>query len=141
MLSHLLVDTRPLRESPEYRRLWVGGALSGLGSQITAVAVPVQIYALTHSSLAVGTIGLALAIPRIMVGLLGGSIADVVDRRKLVLVTSSLLTLVSLGFAAQAYLNLQRLWLLYILTMLQSSLVAIDAPTRRTFVSRLLPPE
>lgn len=139
--KRLLADTRPLRESPEYRRLWVAGALSSMGSRMTAVAVPVQVYGLTHSSLAVGMLGLALAVPLIGLGLLGGSFADAVDRRRLVLATSSLLAVVSLLFAAQALLDLRLLWLLYLLTALQSCLVAVDQPARRTFIPRLLPPE
>lgn len=108
---------------------------------MTAVAVPVQVYALTHSSLAVGAIGLAVAIPLITLGLLGGSLADVVDRRLLVLMTSGLLAVVSLLFAAQVLLDLRQVPLLYLLIALQSSLVAIDVPARRTFILRLLPPE
>jgi hypothetical protein len=50
--KRLFVDTRPLQESPEYRRLWIGQSLSAIGSMITVVAVPVQIYDLTHSSFA-----------------------------------------------------------------------------------------
>lgn len=112
-----------------------------MGSRMTAVAVPVQVYGLTHSSLAVGMLGLALAVPLIGLGLLGGSFADAVDRRRLVLATSSLLAVVSLLFAAQALLDLRLLWLLYLLTALQSCLVAVDQPARRTFIPRLLPPE
>ncbi|WP_217634861.1 MFS transporter [Micromonospora pattaloongensis] len=137
----LLADLRPLRESPHYRRLWIGQSLSGIGSQITAVAVPVQVYSLTHSSLAVGMIGLALAVPLLVLGLVGGALADAVDRRRLVLVTSVLLGAVSVGFAVQALLDLRQLWLLYALTAVQSSLVAINAPARQTFMPRLLRPE
>lgn len=139
--KRLLADTRPLRESPEYRRLVIAGALSGVGSQMTAVAVPIQVYALTHSSLAVGLLGLAVAVPLITLGLLGGSFADAVDRRRLVLVTSSLLAMVSLVFAAQALLDLRQLWLLYVLTACRSGLFAIDQPARRAFIPRLLPPD
>ncbi|OLB76778.1 MAG: MFS transporter [Actinobacteria bacterium 13_2_20CM_2_71_6] len=137
----MFVDLRPLRESPEYRRLWVGGLLSKAGSQMTSVAVFIQVYSLTHSSLAVGMVGLTLAVPLIAFGLLGGSLADAVDRRKLVLVTSGLLAVVSVAFAVQAVLDLRQLWLLYVLTALQSSLSAIDTPARGTFTPRLLPPE
>lgn len=137
----LFADIGPLRESAEFRRLWIGGALSAVGGQMTSVAVPVQIYSLTHSSLAVGLVGLALAVPLITIGLLGGSFADAVDRRTLVLVTSSLLALVSLVFAAQALLNLRQAWLLYALIVVQSSLFAIDGPARRTFTPRLFPAE
>jgi hypothetical protein len=139
--KRLLADIRPLRESPEYRRLWIGQALSGLGSQMTTVAVPVQVYAMTHSSLAVGATGLALAVPLITVGVLGGSLADAVDRRRLVLLTSSGLAVLSLVFALQAALEFQQLWLLYVVIALQGCLFAIDQPARTTFTPRLLPPE
>lgn len=112
-----------------------------MGSRMTAVAVPVQLYLLTHSSFAVGSIGLALALPLISLGLLGGSLADAMDRRKLVLITGSLLAAVSLAFAAQAFLDLRQAWLLYVLTVLQSSAMAVDQPARRTFIPRLLPSE
>jgi MFS family permease len=130
-----------LRESPEYRRLWLGQSLSSVGTQMTNVAVPVQVYAMTHSSLAVGAIGLAVAVPLIGVGLLGGSLADAVDRRKLVLVTSSGLALLSAVFAIQAALDLRQLWLLYVVLALQSCLFAVDQPARSTFIPRLLPPQ
>lgn len=138
--KRLLADIRPIRESPEYRRLWIAQSLSAMGNQMTNVAVPVQVYAMTHSSFAVGAIGLAVAIPLIAVGLLGGSLADAVDRRKLVLLTSSGLALLSFVFALQAALNLRQLWLLYVVIGLQGCLFAIDQPARSTFIPRLLPP-
>ena len=137
--QRLLADTRPLQESPDYRRLWIGQSLSSLGSRMTAVAVPVQVYTLTHSSLAVGMIGLTIAVPLIGLGLLGGSIADAFDRRKLVMATTTILAAVSLLFALQALLDLRQLWLLYLLIAVQSCLSAIDQPARRTFIPRLLP--
>jgi MFS family permease len=141
LYKRILADTRPLQESPAFRRLWAGGALSSIGNRMTSVAVPIQVYALTHSSLAVGMIGLAVAIPTIGLGLLGGSIADAFDRRKLVMVTTTLLAALSLLFALQALLNLRWLWLLYALIAVQSCLSAVDQPARRTFLPRLLPPE
>ncbi len=141
LYQRILADTRPLQESPAYRRLWIGQSLSVIGSRMTSVAVPVQVYALTHSSLAVGMIGLTIAVPLIGLGLLGGSIADAFDRRWLVLVTTTLLAIVSLLFALQALLDLRQLWLLYVLIAVQSCLSAIDQPARRTFIPRLLPPD
>lgn len=137
----LFLDIRPLRESAEFRRLWVGGSLSSIGTQMTAVAVAVQVYGLTGSSFAVGAIGFTLAVPMIGLGLVGGSIADAMDRRKLVLVTNGGLIVVSALFALQALLDLRQLWLLYVLTAVSASLSAIAAPARRTFIPRLLPPE
>jgi predicted MFS family arabinose efflux permease len=137
----LLIDIRPLQESPPYRRLWIGGALSSLGNRMTSVAVPIQVYALTHSSLAVGMLGLATAIPLIGLGLVGGAVADAFERRRLVLVTTTILAIVSLLFALQAVLDLRSLWSLYALIAVQSCLFAVDQPARRTFLPRLLPPE
>jgi Transmembrane secretion effector len=121
--------------------LWLGQSLSSVGNQMTNVAVPVQVYAMTHSSLAVGSVGLAVGVPFIAVGLLGGSLADAVDRRKLVIVTSSGLALLSFVFALQAALNLNQLWLLYVVVAVQSCLFAVDQPARSTFTPRLLPSE
>ncbi|MGY0055403.1 MFS transporter [Streptomyces sp. LZ34] len=139
--KRLLADLRPLRESPDFRRLWVGQTISTTGNMITGVVVPVQTYSLTHSSLMVGLIGLAEAAPTIALGLFGGSIADAVDRRKLVLVTSLLSVVVSAVFAVQAMLDLRQLWLLFVLVTLQSCLFALNVPASRTFMPFLLPPE
>lgn len=139
MLLHLLIDIRPLRESEEYRRLWAGQSLSSIGSSMTSVAVAIQVYSLTHSSLAVGAIGLATAVPMLTLGLFGGSIADAVDRGKLTLITSFGLLVISTLFAVQALLDLRQLWLLYALIAVQAGLSAIDAPARATFLPRLLP--
>jgi MFS family permease len=134
----LLVDVSPLRESPDYRRLWTGSTLSAVGGQMTTFAVALQVYLLTHSSAAVGGTALAAAIPSIGFGLFGGSIIDVVDRRRLVLMTSSLLALVSGGLAAQAFIGFDHLWLLYLLVAIQSAFGSINGPARRTFMPKLL---
>jgi MFS family permease len=98
-----------------------------------------QVYDLTHSPFAVGLLGVAQMVPTLVVGLLGGPVADAVDRRKLVLVTSSCLAVVSAAFAAQAFAGLGQVWLLYALVAVQSSLSAVDRPARSTFIPSLLP--
>ena len=111
-----------------------------LGSSMTSFAVVLQVWDLSRSSLAVGLLGLTF-VPVLVVGLLGGSAADVVDRRRLALATSVCLMAVSAAFAAQAYAGLGLLWPLYLLAMVQAVLAAASAPARRTFVPRLVPPE
>src|SRR5690242_5235924 len=59
----VVVDTGPLRDSRDYRLLAVGGFVSGLGTQVTLVALPYQVYVLTGSSFDVGLIGLAELVP------------------------------------------------------------------------------
>jgi MFS family permease len=136
-LRRLLPDIGPARESPAFRRLLAGGLLSSLGSSMTSFAVVLQIWDLSRSSLDVGLLGLTF-VPVLIIGLLGGTIADVVDRGKLALATSMGLMTVSAAFAAQAYLQVGRLWPLYLLAMVQAVLQAISAPARRTFVPRLV---
>jgi len=112
--------------------------LSSVGGQMTTFAVALQVFTLSHSSAAVGAVGLAYAVPAIAVGMVGGVLVDSVDRRKLVLVTSSLQMVVSVALAAQAFAAGGALWLLYVLTAAQGCIGAVNAPARRTFNPRLL---
>ncbi|WP_157630569.1 MFS transporter [Kribbella catacumbae] len=137
----LFADVTPLRESVEFRWLWAGQSLSSIGSFMTGVAVAIQTYELTHSSVAVGAISLATLLPTLVLGLFGGSIADAVDRRRLVLLTGSGLMVVSLVFALQALLDWRQVWLLFLLTAIAAALAAVDTPARRTFIPRVLPLE
>lgn len=140
-MSGLLLDVRPLRVSPDFRRLTVSSTVSQLGGQMTTYAVMLQVFTLTHSSAAVGGVGLAAAVPSLAVGLLSGPLVDAVDRRKLVLPASLVQTAVSILFAVQAFANARSLWLLYGLVVLQYAVAAVSAPARRTFAPRLLPRE
>src|SRR3989440_7593510 len=100
----LAIDVRPLRH-PAFRRIFIGTAAAFFGSQLTAVAVPVQMYALTHSSLWVGYLGIAGLVPLVVFALWGGALADVLDRRRLVLVSSVLSWIVTLALLLQAVLG------------------------------------
>jgi hypothetical protein len=140
-LRRLAVDTTPLRVSAEYRRVWLASGVSFLGTQLTAVAVGIQVFDLTGSSAAVGLVGLAALVPLVVLGLVGGALADARDRRRLALLTSSGLALVSLALVAQAALDLRSVLLLYGLVAVQSALFAVDHPARSTFAPRLLPTE
>jgi len=137
--GRLLADVRPLRESAAFRRLWAGSTLSAVGGALTMFAVPLQVYDITRSPFAVGALGMAQMIPTVTIGLLGGAIADAVDRRKLVLVATGGSSVVSAGLAAQAFAGLRSVWLLYALAAVSASLSAINAPVQRTFIPSLLP--
>jgi ENTS family enterobactin (siderophore) exporter len=67
-MSRWLIDLGPVRESPAFRRLWVGSTLSLIGSALTSFALPLQVYDLTRSTLAVGLLGVAELIPTLIVG-------------------------------------------------------------------------
>ena len=133
------LDLTPLRESRPYRRLLLGDAVSVVGTQVTVVAVPIQVYELTGSAAAVGLVGLAGLLPLVVFGLYGGAIADAVDRRRLVLVTTSGQALLAVVLVVQALLGLDQVALLYAVVAVQAALFAVDSPARQAFVPRLLP--
>ncbi|MFJ6216107.1 MFS transporter [Streptomyces sp. NPDC092296] len=134
-----LADITPLRTSPHYRRVWFGQTVSSVGQQMTAVAVSVQVYALTGSSFATGLVGLFSLVPLVVFGLYGGAVADTVDRRKLGLLGSAGLALVSVVLAAQAALGLQHVAVLYAAVALQAVCFAVSSPARSSMVPRLVP--
>jgi MFS family permease len=133
-----LADTTPLRENHDYRRWWFGYSVSFTGSQLTLFAIPVQVYFLTKSSLAVGLVGLIVLGPLIVMGLIGGSIADAMDRRTLTLVTSSGLLMCSTVLTLQAAMHLDQLWLLYVVAVVQGMLGATDSAARGAILPRLV---
>lgn len=137
-LRGLTIDLTPLRQSREYRRVFFGETVSTVGTQMTAVAVPLQVFRITHSSLAVGLLGFASLVPLVTFGLIGGAIADSMDRRRLLLITTSLLAVTSALLFAQAAFDLRQVWLLYVLVACQAGLFAVDSPARRAVVPRLV---
>jgi MFS family permease len=131
-------DITPLRESAAFRRLFVGQAVSLVGAQVTQVAVPLQVYAITKSSLDVGLISLASIFPLLVFGLYGGAIADAVDRRKLLVLTSTATMVLSVVLLAQAVAQLNQVWLLYVCVVVQSGFAAVGTPTRGAIVPFLV---
>jgi MFS family permease len=137
-LRRIAIDTAPLRYR-DYRRLFIGQGVSFVGYMLTAVAVPVQVYAITRSSFWVGMIGLVGLVPLIVFGLWGGAVADAVDRRMLLLVASCTVWMVTLALLVQALLGLASLGLILVLVGVQSAGFAVASPTRNAIVPRLIP--
>src|SRR5260370_3887123 len=91
LLRSVAVDVGPLRRHRDFRLLFIGQAVSFFGSMISYVALPYQAYALSHSSLAVGLLGICELVPLLIFAFLGGALADAVDRRQMVRLTELLL--------------------------------------------------
>ncbi|HEX5533259.1 MAG TPA: MFS transporter [Actinomycetales bacterium] len=138
-MPRLLADLTPLRVSQQYRRLWAGLSLANVGTQLAVVAVGLQVYDLSGSSLSVGLVGLFALIPLVLLGLYGGSIVDAHDRRKVALAASIGLWVVAVLIALQAWLEVGSVWLLYGLVAAQSACFAINNPARSAILPRLLP--
>ncbi|MER5551510.1 MFS transporter [Streptomyces sp. NPDC002793] len=133
------LDTRPLRGSRAFRDLWIGTTVSQIGGQIANVAVLAQVWELTGSPVGTGAIGLATGLPMVLFGLLGGTLADAVDRRALVRATTAGQLLAAMGLCAQALADNRSVLLLFALIAVGASCGALGAPARRTFPVRLLP--
>jgi MFS family permease len=139
--SERLLDARPLRSSRPFRELWLGSSLGALGQQVATVAVLLQVWDLTKSPAWTGAIGVATAVPLLAFGLLGGMLADAVDRRTLVRAATTGQLLASLALLAQAAAGNRSVTLLLGLVATQAACAAVGAPARRTFPVRLLPPD
>ena len=134
----LLLDTRPLRVSRDYRQLWSGQAVSFLGSMMTAGALPYQVFHETRSSLDVGLLGLAQLVPLLAFSVVGGAFADGIDKRRMLLGLTSLSLLCSAGLTANALVGHPLVWLLYLLGPLSSAVLAATAPVVRSLLPLLL---
>lgn len=138
--TRVLIDTRPLRGGA-YRRLWVSTLVTSVGSMLTAVAVPLQIYQVTGSSAYVGLLGAVTLVPLVVFGLWGGTVADAVDRRKLLLVTDSGLVVTSVLLWAQAAAGLRSVWLLLALAGVQQAFAGAGGSAHGAAVARLVTAE
>jgi MFS family permease len=138
MIRRLAIDLGPLRRYPAFRRLFIGQTISIFGSEIAAVAAPFQLYQLTHSTLQVGLLSLCELFPLLTLTIVGGAIADAVDRRRLLLVTEVLLALVATGFAVNANLDEPQVWAIYVLVTLAMSVFSLGVAGMNSVIPRLV---
>ena len=133
-----MADTRPLAD-PHFRRLWLANIVTVVGAQLTVVAVPAQIYTITGSSAYVGLTGVFGLVPLVVFGLWGGALADAMDRRTLLVITTVGLIGTSALFWAQAATGNTNVWLLLGLFAVQQAFFAVNQPTRSAVLPKLLP--
>jgi MFS family permease len=136
--SRLLLDVRPLRVSPAFRRLWIGTLLSGLGSQVSSFALLYYVWTISHNAALLGLIGLAQLVPLVVFSLIGGHLADRVDRRRLVLLTRCGQVIAAGAMAAIVISGTHQLAFLFGLIVVQNGLNSLGAPASRAFIPRLL---
>ncbi|MFJ4831923.1 MFS transporter [Streptomyces sp. NPDC088747] len=137
-LRHAVADTRPLA-TPAFRRTFLGQGASVVGMMLTAVAVPVQLYELTGSSLVVGLSGLVGLLPVIAFGLYGGAVADAVDRRRLYLGSCGFTWAATLALLLQSMLDVRSPALILVLVAVQAGGFAVSATVRGAIVPLLIP--
>jgi MFS family permease len=134
MPGRILVDTTPLRESRDFRLLFTGQLISMLGTQLTVVAIPYQVYSMTRSSLQVGAISLAQLIPFIVGALVAGPVGDTADRRRIMVWTAAAMTLTSGAMALNAAMAHPSLAVLYVVSSLAAGLMGFSSTARMASV-------
>jgi MFS family permease len=140
-IGRVAIDVSPLRASRDFRLLWFGQLVSLTGRQMTTVALPLQVFQLTGSSLAVGLIGLVQVVPLIVLSIAGGAIADRWDRRTVILWAEFGMAGSSGALLAGALAGHPPLWFLYVVTGLQAGLSGLNQPARSASIPMLVSPE
>ena len=121
--------------------MWIGGAITGLGGQLTIVAVMLHVFALTESTLAVSMVAVFGLVPMILAGLYGGMLADAVDRRVVALVAACITWGSTIALATIAWIGIETVWPLYLLTTINAAANTVVGTARQPIVPRLLPRE
>ena len=141
MAPRITVDLAPLRESREFRLLFVGLLVSMLGNQLTTVAIPFQVFSMTHSSLQVGLVSLAQLVPLVVGSLVGGTLGDAMDRRRLMVISSALSAMAAGGLMANALLPHPSLAAIYVISAVAAGLLGLASPARTAAIPRMVRPE
>lgn len=137
-MSSFALDLTPLKRHRNFRLLYLGQSVSFVGSMMTYVALPYHMYQLTKSTAAVGMIGMTQLVPLVLTGLVGGTLADRLDRRRLIVYAELGLMLVSILLAAFAYWGGTRHLILYVASGAMAALNGIHRPSLESLTPRLV---
>jgi MFS family permease len=135
-LRALRLDVTPLRESRDFRLLFVAGTVFYLGAMVSYVAIPFQVYRLTGSNFAVGAVGLVELVPLIVFGLYGGALADHVDRRRLLIWTGVAQAGFTAVLAVNAFRDRPSIWVIFVVAGLLTSSSSLQRPSREALMPR-----
>ena len=136
-LRRIRPDVAPIRHSRQFRLLYFGQAGSSAGVMICYVALPYQAYQISHSSLVVGLLSCAELVPVLLAGLVGGALADALERRRLILIAQA----TAIGCIAMLFANAllwHWLWLLFVLAALLAGAFGVQRPSVEVLVPRLV---
>jgi MFS family permease len=137
----LLLDITPLRHNTAFRRLFASQFISGMGTMVSYVAVPWQLYELTRSNAQVGLLGLVQLVPVVACGLLGGAVADRVDRKRLLIASEALMALCLLGLLANALQAAPSVLAIYLLVAVLQASSGFHRPALEALTQKLARPE
>lgn len=130
------MDVTPLRQSRDFRLLFLAGTVFYFGAMVSYVAIPYQIYRLTGSNFAVGAIGLVELVPLVVFGLYGGALADHVDRRRLLVWTGVAQAAFTAVLAVNAFRDEPSIWVIFVIAALLASSSSMQRPSREALMPR-----
>jgi MFS family permease len=134
----IFIDRTPLQRYPEFKRLWLSQGVSAIGSQLAIVTLAVQIYRLTGSTIDVGLISLIQLLPAIFGSIVGGSIADAMDRRRLLVITGTLATISAAMLGINAMRHHPIIWVIYLLAAISAAIQSVDSPARTSLLMSIV---
>ena len=137
--ARLAIDLSPVRGSPAFRWFWLGQGAKDLGSGVVQVALPYQIYQLTGSTLAVAAISFVELVPLVTLTLLGGALADAIDRRRLLIWTQIGMAVTGVGLVVNAAIAEPRVWACFVLAFFSASFFCLGVGGMRSITPRLVP--
>lgn len=132
------MDLTPLKRNRDFRYVYTGQFLSFFGTMMTVVALPYQIYHITHSTAAVGLLGVIQLLPLLIAAFIGGALADVLDRRKLLIRAECGMALGCLALIMNAASATPHLWLIYVIAVGLSCLNGLHRPSLDALIPRLV---
>ncbi len=135
------IDITPLKISRDYRLLFFGQMISFFGSMMTYVVIPVQLYQLTQSNLYVGMLGLAEFLPMFSLALIGGALADAIDRRKMLRITEIIQTIITAILLMNSLLPQPRIWVLFVCVALHAACSGLQRPAFEALMQNIVPAE
>jgi MFS family permease len=141
VIRRLAVDVGPLRESPGFRRLWVGQSIAYVAWRMMLVLVPVQVYQLTGSTLYVGLVALVQFVPLVVFTIIGGALADTHDRRRLLLGSTAGIAVACAAFVVVSAAGHPNVGVVFFLGFVAWSSFSLGAGAIRSLTARLVPLE
>jgi MFS family permease len=140
-LRSVVIDPAPLRHDVHFRRLWIGQIGSGFARETARIAIPLHVYLLTESPVLVGLVALVQLLPALLFSLVGGSMADVIDRRRLMILSQIAMGITTLGLLGLSLLPDPPIPLILLCAALLTTFFAVEHPARTSAAPRLVPPE
>ncbi|HVE44783.1 MAG TPA: MFS transporter [Gammaproteobacteria bacterium] len=134
----LFLDFSIFQRNRQFTFLYIGQFVSFIGTMITGVALPYQIYSLTHSTLMVGLLSLFQLLPLLFTALVGGVFADRYHRRLLLLSAEAMLALGSFLLAMNAYSEAPHIWAIFLIATIMSAFNGLHRPALESIVQQIV---